>query len=407
MATTSNLNDDESSKKMGTRVFKKSSPNGKITTYLGKRDYIDYNSDIEPIDGVVLIDPEYVKERKVFAHVLAAFRYGREDLDVLGLTFRKDLFLPRNAPASVTLQPAPGDTGKPCGVDYELKTYCAEDLDEKPHKRNSVRLAIRKLTYAPPSRAPQPAIEAHKEFMMSPAPLHLECTLDKEMYYHGESITVNVQATNNSNKTVKKIRITVIQTAEIMLYSTTQYKCEVAEMESTDGFPINPSSTMSKVYTLTPLLDNNKDKRGLALDGKLKHEDTNLASSTIVTDASQKENLGIIVQYKVKVKLVVSMGGDLAVELPFTLTHPKPAGECVAVPAEKDVVVAAAAVQQAANDQTVPVDLNLIEFETSSTQQQQQNGTLNKVAGSADDDLIFEEFARIRLKGHEPDDTDV
>lgn len=42
---------------------------------------------------MVLIDPEYVKDRKVFGHVLAAFRYGREDLDVLGLTFRKDLYL--------------------------------------------------------------------------------------------------------------------------------------------------------------------------------------------------------------------------------------------------------------------------------------------------------------------------
>jgi len=41
----------------------------------------------------VLIDPDYVKDRKVFGHVLAAFRYGREDLDVLGLTFRKDLYL--------------------------------------------------------------------------------------------------------------------------------------------------------------------------------------------------------------------------------------------------------------------------------------------------------------------------
>lgn len=39
------------------------------------------------------MDPDYLKDRKVFAHVLAAFRYGREDLDVLGLTFRKDLFL--------------------------------------------------------------------------------------------------------------------------------------------------------------------------------------------------------------------------------------------------------------------------------------------------------------------------
>lgn len=44
-------------------------------------------------DGVILVDPEYVKDRKVFGNVLAAFRYGREDLDVLGLTFRKDLYL--------------------------------------------------------------------------------------------------------------------------------------------------------------------------------------------------------------------------------------------------------------------------------------------------------------------------
>lgn len=29
--------------------------------------------------------------------------------------------LPPHCPASVSLQPAPGDTGKPCGVDYELK----------------------------------------------------------------------------------------------------------------------------------------------------------------------------------------------------------------------------------------------------------------------------------------------
>jgi beta-arrestin len=42
---------------------------------------------------VVLVEPEYLKDRKVYGHVLAAFRYGREDLDVLGLTFRKDLYL--------------------------------------------------------------------------------------------------------------------------------------------------------------------------------------------------------------------------------------------------------------------------------------------------------------------------
>lgn len=46
-----------------------------------------------PLDGVVLLDPDYLKDRKVFARLVAIFRYGREELDVLGLSFRKELFL--------------------------------------------------------------------------------------------------------------------------------------------------------------------------------------------------------------------------------------------------------------------------------------------------------------------------
>lgn len=48
-----------------------------------------------------------------------------------------------------------------------------------------------------------------------------------------------------------------------------------------EGSTIQPGFTLSKVFELTPLLANNKDKWGLALDGQLKHEDTNLASSTL------------------------------------------------------------------------------------------------------------------------------
>ena len=153
------------SKKQGTRVFKKGSPNGKITVYLGKRDFVDHVTHVDPIDGVVLVDPEYLKDRKVYGHVLAAFRYGREDLDVLGLTFRKDLYLasaqiyppledsevnkrpltrlqerlvkklganafpfffelPPHCPASVTLQPAPGDTGGSLLSTYQEGSTC-------------------------------------------------------------------------------------------------------------------------------------------------------------------------------------------------------------------------------------------------------------------------------------------
>ncbi|XP_011700326.1 PREDICTED: beta-arrestin-1 isoform X3 [Wasmannia auropunctata] len=410
---------DSVNKRQATRVFKKSSLNGKITVYLGKRDFVDHITHVDPIDGVVLIDPDYIKDRKVFGHVLAAFKYGREDLDVLGLTFRKDLYLaaeqiypvlqgtqppreltrlqerlikklgsnaypfyfelPPHCPASVTLQPAPGDTGKPCGVDYELKAFVGETQDDKPHKRSCVRLAIRKIMYAPSKQGEQPSVEVSKEFMMSPNKLHLEASLDKELYHHGENIAVNVHIANNSNRTVKKIKVSVRQFADICLFSTAQYKCTVAEAESEEGCPVGPGFTLSKVFTLTPLLANNKDKWGLALDGQLKHEDTNLASSTLVVDPAQRENLGIIVQYKVKVKLCLgALGGELVAELPFILMHPKPEEE------EPVPSTARPSPTHKTDSGEVSLDTNLIQLDTEA---------------DGDDDIIFEDFARLRLKG--------
>ncbi|XP_034463196.1 arrestin red cell isoform X1 [Hippoglossus hippoglossus] len=402
--------------KAGTRVFKKSSPNCKVTVYLGKRDFVDHLDHVDPVDGVILVDPEYLKDRKVFVTLTCAFRYGREDLDVLGLSFRKDLYIstfqafppvpeerkpnsrlqerllkklgqhahpfyftiPQNLPCSVTLQPGPEDTGKACGVDFEIRAFCAKSIEEKIHKRNSVRLVIRKVQYAPEKPGPQPMVETTRSFLMSDRSLHLEASLDKELYYHGEPISVNVHVTNNSTKTVKRVKISVRQYADICLFSTAQYKCPVAQLEADDQ--VSSSSTFCKVYTLTPTLDKNREKRGLALDGKLKHEDTNLASSTIVKDVTNKEVLGILVSYRVKVKLVVSRGGllrgmlerDVSVELPFILMHPKPVEAPVSRP------------QSAVPEMDPPIDTNLIEFDTNISQ---------------DDDFVFEDFARLRLKG--------
>uniref|UniRef100_UPI0035900501 beta-arrestin-1-like isoform X4 n=1 Tax=Myxine glutinosa TaxID=7769 RepID=UPI0035900501 len=391
----------------GTRVFKKSSPNGKVTVYLGKRDFVDHLDRVDPIDGVVLVDPEYLKERKVFVSLTCAFRYGREDLDVLGLTFRKDLYqntlqvyphpepsedtsairketaeltsenevsqnetshlqerlikkiganaypfhfqLPENVPCSVTLQPGPEDTGKACGVDYEVKAFCAENLEEKIHKRNSVRLVIRKVQYAPEGPGPQPSAETSRQFLLSDKPLHLEASLDRQIYYHGESINVNVHITNNSNRTVKKIKISVRQFADICLFNTAQYKCPVATEESDNT--VAPGSSLCKVFTLRPLLSANRDRRGLALDGQLKHEDTNLASSSIL--------LGDITS------------SDVAVELPFTLMHPEPIEE-------QPLQIAAVTPTCDA-----PADVDLINFDMSDL---------------PDDDIVFEDFARQRLQ---------
>lgn len=150
-----------------------------------------------------------------------------------------------------------------------------------------MRLVIRKVQYAPERPGPQPMAETTRQFLMSDKPLHLEASLDKEVgedwggdtggvtpartgtspspllcspqiYYHGEPISVNVHVTNNTNKTVKKIKISgeewgfpprrlpslsprgpsltpispsltpVRQYADICLFNTAQYKCPVA-----------------------------------------------------------------------------------------------------------------------------------------------------------------------------------
>lgn len=43
--------------------------------------------------------------------------------------------LPKNAPPSVTLQPGQEGQGKPCGVEYSLRVFVGDHMDDKAHKR--------------------------------------------------------------------------------------------------------------------------------------------------------------------------------------------------------------------------------------------------------------------------------
>ncbi|XP_053166565.1 S-arrestin isoform X1 [Hemicordylus capensis] len=360
-------------------IYKKISRDKAVTIYLGKRDFIDHVDNVEHVDGVVLVDPDIVKEKKVYVTLTCAFRYGQEDIDIMGLTFRKDLYfsriqvypslekqgplsslqecllnkLGRNAypfvltfpdflPCSVSLQPAPRDVGKCCGVDFEVKAFSTENAEENILKRNSVRLLIRKVQHAPEVPGPQPQAETTWQFFLSKKPLHLKACLSKEVFYHGEQIPVTVTVINNTEKVVKKISVSVEQVANVVLYSSDFYTKTVALEEIEEK--VQPNCILTKTMTVLPLLSNNREKRGIALDGKLKDEDTNLASSTIIKDGIDKTVLGILVAYKIKVKLTVSgLLGDftsschgfsplppqseVGMELPFRLMHPKPKKE--------------------------------------------------------------------------------
>ncbi|MED6284219.1 hypothetical protein CHARACLAT_017073, partial [Characodon lateralis] len=345
-------------------IFKKTCKDKSVGVFMGKRDFVDRVDSVDPVDGVVLVDPEALAGRKVFVTLCCTFRYGRDDMDVMGMAFRRELYLstrqvypplqdrekgvhtkvqakllrklgnnaypfffefPDNLPCSVALQPAPNDVGKQCAVEFEIKAFSAESQDAKVRKRSTVKLMLRKVQFAPDSQGMPPSVETTKDFVMSDKPLHVKVTLDKELYYHGETINVHVNITNNSNKNIKNIVLSVDQVATVVLYSNDSYvKC--VDFEDS-GDSVSAGATLQKVYKLLPLLANNRERRGIALDGKLKHEDTNLASSSIVREGVLKEVLGIMVSYKVMVKLIIGgmMGSsEVGLEVPFKLMHPKP-----------------------------------------------------------------------------------
>ncbi|XP_029380364.1 S-arrestin a [Echeneis naucrates] len=346
-------------------VFKKICKDKSVGVYMGKRDFVDRVDSVDPVDGVILIDPEALQGRKVFVTLSCTFRYGRDDMDVMGIVFRRELYLstrqvypplqdlekgihtrtqarllrklgdnaypfffefPDNLPCSVALQPAPHDVGKQCAVEFEIQAFSAESQDAKIRKRSSVKLMLRKVQYAPEGPGgPAPSVETTRDFVMSDKPLHVKASLDKELYYHGECVKVHVSVTNSSNKNIKNIIVSVDQVSTVVLYSNDSYVKSVAIEEYGDSVPAG--GTLDKVYTLLPLLANNRERRGIALDGKLKHEDTNLASSSIIKEGVLKEVMGIMVSYRVMVKLIVGgmMGSsEVGLEVPFRLMHPKP-----------------------------------------------------------------------------------
>nr|XP_022900027.1 phosrestin-2-like [Onthophagus taurus] len=186
------------------RVFKKTSPNNKLTLYLSSRDLVVSSGKVDKLHGVLLIDPDFVQERKIYGQITLTFRYGREDEEVMGLKFcneaimclmqlypphvgshltenvtpLQDALLKRLgpnaypftmeitplAPPSVQLVPAKEYSGAPIGTSYDVRAYIADKIEEKLQRRATVRMGIRVVqrAFAPPSPylySPSPAKE--------------------------------------------------------------------------------------------------------------------------------------------------------------------------------------------------------------------------------------------------------
>ncbi|KAG7303917.1 hypothetical protein JYU34_010830 [Plutella xylostella] len=191
------------------RVFKKSSPNNKLTLYLSSRDLIVENGTIDKIQGVLHVEPEHMENKKLFGQVTLTFRYGREDEEVMGLKFCNEaimslaqiwpphcaherepntllqdalikrlgsnaypfhLELTPLAPPSVQLVPAKQYHGAPIGTSYDVRAYIAERADEKVSRRNTVRMGIRVLQGPGRPAPPPPDTTLSPAAPASPAP---------------------------------------------------------------------------------------------------------------------------------------------------------------------------------------------------------------------------------------------
>lgn len=155
------------------------------------------------------------------------------------------------------------------------------------------------LQYAPMTRGQRlPSSLISKGFTFSHGKINLEVTLDREIYYHGEKVIATVVVSNSSRKSVKNIKVmqrtTVVRDGHVAFTSVTanngyrsifqvyvvqhteitmvnaQFSKFVASLETREGCPITPGAAFTKQFFLIPLASSNKDRRGIALDGRLK-----------------------------------------------------------------------------------------------------------------------------------------
>ncbi|GLD50650.1 S-arrestin-like isoform X2 [Lates japonicus] len=279
-------------------VFKKVCKDKSVAVYMGKRDFVDHVDSVDPVDGVILVDLEALQGRKVFVTLSCTFRYGRDDMDVMGIAFRRELFLS-------TRQVYPP----------------LQDREKGIHTKTQARL-LRKL-----GENAYPFFFESSHWYYYPAILPI-CSTVHLALPHMQRMPTSAHLTLLKHWVPPSVLIVLTVRALARLPNPTSPAVSPRATRVCDcRDTVSAGATLQKEYKLLPLLANNRERRGIALDGKLKHEDTNLASSSMIKEGVQKEVLGIMVSYRVMVKLIVGgmMGSsEVGLEVPFKLMHPKP-----------------------------------------------------------------------------------
>ncbi|XP_064455782.1 phosrestin-2-like isoform X2 [Ornithodoros turicata] len=362
----------------------------KVTVYLEKKEFCDLGTCTEQVEGVVTLDRSQLESsERLLVALVGRFRYGREEDEILGMSLCREIYLghaqlcpgdgsktpgepgtsygrssrriyaiqrgavherllaalgedaipfrfefPTDAPVSTVMQRLTPESGDTCGVRYYVRCYTTMEVDEKPPPQSCVNLPIRKAQFAnipkPLPSSPRTS-SVCKDFALNGGKVVLEASLKKDVYCHGEDIVVNVKVQNDSHKTIKHVKASILQVADICMFSTGRWKVSVAATSNRGDSPIQAGTTFETEVRLKPMLEENRNKYGVFVQSYNGQEPDCLASSTILSEQAKKNIFGIVVSYEVKVKLclgtlsTLSGRGEVACFVPFLLMHPEPA----------------------------------------------------------------------------------
>lgn len=102
---------------------------------------------------------------------------------------------------------------------------------------------LEQLSLAPTTR---PATLVSRQFLLSPGRMQIEMCLDRAVVYYGENLTMRVQITNNSNRTIRKIKCKLYQVSQLS-FAQGERRAPLYVMETTEGCPIPPGASLQKV----------------------------------------------------------------------------------------------------------------------------------------------------------------
>lgn len=80
---------------------------------------------------------------------------------------------------------------------------------------------------------------------------------------------------------MKKIKAMVQQGVDVVLFQSGQFRNTIAFVETGEGCPLQPGSSLQKVMYMVPNLAANMNRSGIAVEGDVKHQEMVLASTTL------------------------------------------------------------------------------------------------------------------------------